>query len=841
MGEERFLRMKNNIEININSLFCKVLINYVYLLGGIIVVAFIAFTIFLFQQFEHKFTCLIFISIVLCCVMEKYRQNTEFNRYLISSVERFVYDLSKEPFRITNFLDKTLNLFIGLLFIYQVILLLQKPIILNTSRHQIFDAVGIVITVSSIVLTVLFTTLQQFQNKYSDFISIIHKWKNTNIFLFIMLALYTTSSFIIYVKGSNANIDILILIASIYLVLKLIIIAINISFMMNFEIIIKAYDNDIIEFINCLNIDPNSNNLIKELTKKGFKNFVKYKIWGINKRKCYTLDEKAIDELKRKVEPIFRLAEKFLRENNLNNFMHCNDAIIRISHVYAPLANIFFETKIYNFMAAKIKELFKLSIKLDYQSFPEHLVKLNERLGLNSIREKNEDSLFRTPQGIGFSAFKDNAKEFVIMAINLENSTAPCDSIISLKRFTRNLIFNNSLDEAQAVIEDLNLLVLAIWTFNNTKQVKNNDWCIRLIRLIIIDFINAFYDIVCYRMNERMGYDTSTFEGIVKKVFNNSLEILSKYKTYTSDFTTFFYNAEADINLITLTKLLEETPFIKTPYLNSRLKGSPLKTVDITALDQVYNAIFVSDFRDNIHIEDGLRSLYNMLDIFVESTEILNKSGYTPSVKSIMEALTNIQRYLFLFIKRVNATDYKKKMLLNLAKSFLEKLYQTYLTILVSCLYSENNYSYQENFVEFVKVAIKMYLTDDIRIQEIVKTFIQDIINHYEKLEERQQKSLYKELNLIALLMSQAAVDSELFEILCDFVLKFIPEENRNHSFYPDIWEENNLPSFAKYWVDQEQINSYSNILANKQETILMDINNILCYCIFSLHTNFNI
>ena len=89
--------------------------------------------------------------------------------------------------------------------------------------------------------------------------------------------------------------------------------------------------------------------------------------------------------------------------------------------------------------------------------------------------------------------------------------------------------------------------------------------------------------------------------------------------------------------------------------------------------------------------------------------------------------------------------------------------------------------------------------------------------------------------------MSQAAVDSELFEILCDFVLKFIPEENRNHSFYPDIWEENNLPSFAKYWVDQEQINSYSNILANKQETILMDINNILCYCIFSLHTNFNI
>lgn len=833
--------MKNNLEININSLFCKVLINCVYLLCGIIALTFIAFIISRFQQFEYKFICLIVVSIVLCCAIEKYRQNTGFNRYVINNVNRFIYNLSKEPFRITNFLDKTLDLSTSLLFIYQVILLLQGAIVLNTVGHQIFDAVGIVITVSSIVLTVLFTTLQQFQNKYSDFISIIHKWKNTNIFLFIMLAFYTTGSFIFYVIGSNENLDILILIASIYLVLKLIIIAINISFMMNFEIIIKAYNNDVIEFINSLNIDPDGNNLIKELTQKGFKNFVKYKIWGINKRKSYTLDENTIDELKRKVEPIFRLAEKFLRENNLNNFMYCNDAIIRISYVYAHFANIFYETKIYNFMAAKVKDLFKLSIRLDYQSFPEHLVKLNERLGLNSIRKKSDDSLFRTPQGIGFSAFKDNAKEFVIMSINLENTTAPCDSIISLKQFIRNLIFNNSLDEAEGVIEDLNLLVLAIWTLNNTKQAKNNVWCSRLIRLIIIDFINAFFDIVYYRMNERIGYDTSTFEENVKKAFNNSLEILSKYKTYSSDFTTFFYNAGADINLKTLTKLLDETPFLETPYLNSRLNGSSLNIVDVTALDQIYNAVFVSDFSDDIRIEDGLNSLYNMLDIFIESSEILIKGGYASSVKTILEALTKIQEYLFLFIKRVNATDYKTELFLNLSESFLEKLYQNYLTIFVSCIHSENSYLYLEDFVEFVRVAIKMYLTDDIKIQEIVKTFIQDIIKHYEKLEERQQKSLYEGLNLVALLMSQVASNSELFNMLCDFVLEYKPEENQNHSFYRDICEENNLPSFAKYWFDREQINGYSNILVNKQDAILTDINNMLCYCIFSLHTIFDI
>lgn len=495
-------KMMNNLEININSLCCKILINLVYLfLGTIITISIVGIMYYL-----HFFNCftiyIILIAIPIVIIIEIYRQNTSFNSLIINNIYKFLYNVNKEPFRITKFIDKILDIGIAVLFVYYIYAHWNIPTTLNDNKHPVFEAIGIVITVSSIVLTVLFATLQQFENKYSDFKSILQQWKNTNIYLFIVLAIYTTATFIFYYAGSNNFIDLIILIASIYLVLKLIIIAMNISFMMNFDILLKLYEIYTINFIKSWKISSDKT-LISDVSKKGIKYFIKYKLWGINRKKYYTISETTIEELKKQIEPIFRQAENFLRANNLNDFLTCKNALINIVRTYNQLYKNNFETKFYQFLAYKIKDLFILSVKLKYQSFPEHIVDLNEKIGICAINERTDENSFHTTQTIGFLAFQKNAQEFVIISINLENTPAPSNAIISLRKFVHKLIFNHSVDEASGIIQDLGVLALTIWTLNNTKKVTNNDWCINLISLIITDLINIFYNIAMYNLTKK--------------------------------------------------------------------------------------------------------------------------------------------------------------------------------------------------------------------------------------------------------------------------------------------------------------------------------------------------
>lgn len=806
--------MKNNLEININALFCKTIINLIYLLLDTLIISSILAVTYYFQWIKISFLSISIIIIPVIIFTEIFRQNTAFNRIVINNIYSFIYNLFQEPFRITELVNEILDVFTVGLFVYYCFILLFNFEPLSPQNHPIFQAIGIVITVSSIVLTVLFSTLQQFENKYSDFKSILQQWKTTDIFLFILLAIYTTASFIFYFIGSNKYFDILILISSIYLVIKLILIAINISFMMNFGILLKIYEKNTIKFIKSWNIS-NDKNLVNEITQKGVKYFIKYKVWGINKKKHYTISEQTISELQGQVEPIFRLAENFLRANNLNDFLICNKVIYNIVAIYAKLYNDSFETKFYQFLAYKIKDLFRLAVNLNYQSFPEHLVELNEQLGLFSIREKRDQADFNTTQTLSFYAFKENAKEFIIMAINLENTPAPTLAIISFRKFINKLIFNQSIDEVSGLIDDLNTISLGIWTLNNTKKVTNNTWCISLLSLVITDLINVFYYVAIYNLTEYMSISTRYIEDKIKQTFESSFKLLTTYKTYPSDFSIFFNNLGRDLNLKSVTEILKNSPYIMTPYKNSVYNGSSLITHYVNALDQVYNAILVYDFDTNVDFVRGLTCLSNFLDLFEKSTKILFDSGNSICVNRILESITNIQEYVFLFIERVNVTNYKRKQMIEISSILLKNLYSTFLNILKNYTISENHQSYYiEDLVKFVYYSVKMYATTNDKNKKLIEDLIQKLFIDFEQQDVSKRKDLYDGINLIALLLCKTDRNSKIFNTLCQFSIKYKPDkQQRNNSIYIDSLEENNIPSFARYWINYNDIKEYLNIL----------------------------
>ena len=57
-----------------------------------------------------------------------------------------------------------------------------------------------------------------------------------------------------------------------------------------------------------------------------------------------------------------------------------------------------------------------------------------------------------------------------------------------------------------------------------------------------------------------------------------------------------------------------------------------------------------------------------------------------------------------------------------------------------------------------------------------------------------------------------------MFTLLCNFVIKYKPQNQPKQSLYSDLLEENSIPHFARNWIDYNDIHEYSNILSEFQK-----------------------
>ena len=130
--------MKNNLEININALFCKTVINLIYLLLDTLLISSILTITYYFQWIKISFLSISIIIIPVIIFTEIFRQNTAFNRIVISNVYNFIYYLFQEPFRITKLVNKILDIATAGLFVYYFFILLLNLESLRTQNHPIF-------------------------------------------------------------------------------------------------------------------------------------------------------------------------------------------------------------------------------------------------------------------------------------------------------------------------------------------------------------------------------------------------------------------------------------------------------------------------------------------------------------------------------------------------------------------------------------------------------------------------------------------------------------------------------------------------------------------------------
>lgn len=809
---------QNKFEISPNSLFVKSIINCIYLCIELI----IGFCLCNFTYNIPIWNAILFISIIL--IGEIYRRDNDFNIKILNTIYKWINKLKKEPYVVTDFVTKILNIVFLIFFIYQLLKINYNSSIFNIKYSNIFQVVSIVITVSSIVLTLLYTALQQFENKYSDFGSLIKKWKNTSISSFIILATYTVTCFIFYFYGSNNSIDLLIMASSIYVLLKLILTAINVSLLMNFEIIIRQYGNDLIKLITSLQLDTNYisnkfnvNRLINEIYKKGFKNYIKYKLWGINKKIHYTLSQETIKMLEEKFEPIFRMSEYLLKENNLNNFKCCIDSIYKISVEYSKKYREGFDTSIYNYMAKRVKDLYMLSLKLNYQTFPEYIVEVNEKIGLLSINTKKEGDLYHTIQTTAPNAFLENNYKFIICSLNLEDTSAPVTAIRTFDKYAQKFIYNNSTDSVLMINNKIDNIVSAIYRLNNKKVVTNNIWCIYLINISIISIINILCNLISYKLTEQNQYDINYVLKNTINLFNKSFEILTTYKTYSGDFTNIFYSLGIDTNLDILTKILNESPHIETPYRNSILNNNPLYINKINSLNNIFNVIFVSDFIENYNFEYCILNLKQLLEIYVTSSNRLIETENYTDVKMVISAFSMIQNYIILFINRIKNTEFHRKELLVCIHDFTKNYYLQMSKIIKLCsnidLYKT---LYSEELVFFAINTMWLYYNDD-NYKDIIFDLFNNIISiHNDIADDRNKLELFKALNLITLLCSNYDKRSKLFKMLIKFIRNNIPKEKISYEFDFDGTERNFLPHFSSHFgIKYQEIYNYSKLLNN--------------------------
>lgn len=808
--------MKNNIEININSLFCKSVINLIYLMIECLLLFLICYLIN-HNQIMYAY----FLPIVI--LGEMFRRNILFNTNISNKIYRIIYLLKTEPNILVHVFDKLLIFTFVLFFALNIINTIYNPTDLSQNQNSMFAIVNTVITVSAIVLPLLFAALQQFENKYSDFGSIIEKWKQTNIRLFVFLAFYTTLSFIFLYSDTNININNLILCASIYMILKLILIAINVSLLMGFKLVIVDYKNDIIKWIKSWKIEKSSldknfdlNKMMNNLLKRGIVNFIRYKIWGLNRKTHFSIADGTIDEIKIKIEPIFRIAEIFIKENNLNNFKCAMDAIYEILVQYNNVSKTHLETNILNYAAAKIKDLFKLAIKLNYQSFPEHIVNINEKLGLLSINEKTITTSFHTIQTTNSSAFIQNSCDFVILSLSLENTPAPTQAISSLRKFASKLIYNNSITESAVILDKLQNLAEQIYILNNKNIITNSLWCMRQIIYVLVDIINIIYCLIFYELSEPNSLNTEYMLDNSIQAFKKTYKILTNYKALSCDFTNMFTNLGTDTKLQMVTKLLSKNPYIKTPYYNSQVHGNRLVTDFVNSISQIFNAIFVFDLNETYNFVHIFNKLDKVLNLYLYAVKRLIETKNDIDIQAIILSLLEIQDYFILFIHRLQETKFTQQFLEEALNNFIRSYYDNMMDILSSCIQQEQWYSYSlESAAKLVSNTLDFYYDGEKYYQDLIFEFIKKLIELYNDItDDYTSKEYFKFINLLTLISCENNAESKISKILLKFVKDNMPTKKSTIQFDFDGTEQNNLPSYSSHLgIDYYIVNKYANFL----------------------------
>lgn len=803
--------MKTRIfDIESRALTFRCLINAIYLslecLFALLLVGICKFLSFNLNLFT--IILLLFISI---CIGEYVHRKEPLNSSFINGVYLNLFRIHSGYKRNSYLIFNSLYTIINILFFFFAFNAMYKFFatgqIYSATNNRIYEAIPVIITISSFVLSAIFATIQQFVNKYPDFLYLIKNWKKETTWIFIVLAFYTVGGFIILYNKPNSQTDFIVLVSSIYLVLMLILTGLKASLLMNIESILDIHKNylinDIRTFPEIKDITKDKD-YIKNIKREGFKNFIKYRVLGINVKSFFRVPEEVITNIKDRTEPLTRLANQYLSENNLNTFKSIIEMLKEISYQYIiKFGKDKQEKEFYIFISKKIEELYLESIRLQRTSFLEYLVQLNEYIALQIISNTEKQKIFYSNY-IDIYNFRENAQKFVIISASYGSSKACPFAIDSQRRMIMHSIFKGATLTAKTVIEDVRNCTKVIDGHTSTHNIPL-DFGVFAIRRCLFVLLNSLYYLIRYSvMNPE---ETSNIKYVLEeaiKYYNECFAILSKYNSTISDESTFL-NCCPDSSLQMITEIVDSAPHINTPVYNMKMNGEKIDYPEtISSLSQIFNVIFILDLHKSINFNVGIANLEYLLDIVTTSSRALITNKQITSFPQSLECLRSIFESATIFTKHFKTAKYDYENLIAKMDLFIEKLFSEILQVLELFLrQDEDIYNFFEKFaILMYKILNLLDILDEEGYSEKLSNYFDKIFDLFNSLsdENEYKKDYYSAIKLICVFIYSEKPESSLFKKIFKFIVDNYEYNEFSRGSLPDFYSYRSFPYYSKYF-----------------------------------------
>ncbi len=846
--------MKSDFDIYVKGLIPLSIINFVYFGVEIFVIAVVCWCLSLFSiSITAPYFIIISISIFAIgeyvhrknvYVDKKFNINSKLINASFSIFYKILYSLNQSNKYL--FLSNTSRFLTGTFCIFLVceiffLITNQAPLEKDLRNLNIFKAVPIIATISAFILPLIFNTISDFRDKYRNFEHLIQNLVKHMGWTLFFLTIYLLLSLNLYIKGSNENFDFLILIYSVYLLLTLTLIAYKASIILNFSTILVLHKNKILDLIKCLpepekplsyrdkpfkkserEIEKNIN---EKYFNKGWKNFIRTQIFGIIKRPESNRYENFIPKIKEYTDGLFNLANESIKNDNIAQLKLILSAISEVSIAFIPKKETN-DDKLFEFISHKLAFLLDSSLERKNQEFSEYILESCEEITLALIEESQPIGMYDTTNFTSIRYFENKIKEFCFKTIKLNHTSTPGLSISALGKFIQRFSFKDEFLSAETTAKEIVGMAIAIKLLKDQKIIEET-WATHLLNLCTSQLFNYIYYLNLHSVNINNQVQNRNLEKACEAFLKTTEIMLEAHdEGFGCPIISCLYGGN-DARIDVLKTLLKRRPHIETPNFNMAYNaGQPYYwPKKLSSISEILDVIIVQDFDSNKDFYSAIKNYKYTVNLITPLCKIMLEKNYQTWADNGFYSLRQIIKTWYLFVERIEATNFNKKLLYEASNELLSEICSECIRLLkLFTEYEDSNntslYYDEEKFILFT--ALILFIQNRIinnQSKQIITDFISAIFNMYESLKDNQRERLYSAIKVIGFLYYEKSSNSDILnrivEVLCNDY-----DFDRQGGRYSSNLEYIGFPHYSEnLGINYNSANQYNEIIKDRMRS----------------------
>lgn len=721
--------MKYNYKPNYKSLLIYSIVNLLLLLP-LIIFLLIANLFFNINATPQQFISLIYIIFVLA--FYKFKKDNYYFISLLFRLKHFIFQ--NNTYKIYTFNTLVIIILNFLFSIFTISYFCTN--LFNSGINSNYDSniTGIIGTIVSIALTLIFALMQYITDKHPDYLSILEKIKRQATLVFLCLMIYVV--IIVIPVFDNDTFALFLNIFAFFLLLTLLLTTINAIILFNPTNItfIKAQEikKIIVQAPNLISkqeVINKVNDITTPTTITKLKRFVQNNVIGIVKEESNNQFKDFFDnKLKLEIEIIIRTIITNI-ENNHFNLYTCN--IKELNDIFKDLIektrgeDCFF---LIEYIVVKQKILLDIIIHKKREEYLDEL-QISIFKSISSLIDISQEPEYI--KLINSACIKYTLKEYITFILKIAHfvhSTTACTAIKDIKKFSYKLINKKAKNEIIVFLDEFYRMINTIKANPNIMDT----WKIELINCSAISILNTlFYMYSDYIYNKKSFVQSDVLENIskqfIKIIVKNNLVFLSN---------------NSNTMLETYKKIVEKNCKIKTPYKNLVLNGAIKQFEQIYSLSDLFTIFLLIDIDKNTDLRKVIYSLTVIIKD-IKSLDYLPSDGI--SNISLFSFYANILDSLITFTKRIKYFDCNNEEITELLNILIEEYFNT-LLVNFQNFYELPNYSFVEdfsNFLEYSYFSVNEISNNTFKSKHIY--LLKQILNLYQNEQENPFEDIIKE------------------------------------------------------------------------------------------------